>query len=153
MADENTREQLEKNELLTHQGKGWWNLPKTPQQEPDPPYEGPVGGPWLRQTWDWITYAGKSHASVRAYLWIAVVLSIITFLEYRLFEVDVFGETGRNSIMIFLSVLKFAMVVAFFMHLRFERRMYSYIFVSCMVLGVSIFLSLLLLQRHHGLGY
>ena len=152
MAD-NSENSEQKNDLLRHEGKGWWNLPHTPQEKPNPPYEGPVGGPWLRQTWDWVTYAGRSHASVRAYLWIAAILSVITFLEYRLFETHAFGVSGRNSIMIVLSLVKFTMVVAFFMHLRFEHKVYGILFTACMALGIGIFLSVLLLQRHHGLGY
>lgn len=138
--------------LLTHDGKGWWNLPETPQQEEDPPYEGPVGGPWLKQVWDFVTYAGVSHASVRGYLVVAIVLSILTFLEFRLFTIEAFGDSGRNAIMLALSVVKFVMVVAFFMHLRFDNKYYSWIFGAAMALGVGVFLALLLLQRHHGVG-
>ena len=140
------------NSMLTHDGKGWWNLPKTPQEEENPPYEGPIGGPWLRQTWDFLTYAGVSHASVRGYLVIAAILSVLTFLEWRFFDIEAFGDSGRNAIMIALSVLKFILVVAFFMHLRFERKYYAWIFTAAMILGVAVFLAILLLQRHHGVG-
>lgn len=140
-------------ELLTFDGNTWWKLPKTPQQEPEPEYEGPIGGPWFKQLWDWVTYAGRSHASVRAYLVIAAILSVLTFLEWRLFSVDAFGASGRNAIMIALSVVKFTMVVAFFMHLRFEKKQYTWIFAGCMALGISVFLAILLLQRHYGFGY
>ena len=93
-----------------------------------------------------------SHASVRGYLVIAIILSILTFLEFRLFDIEAFGHSGRNAIMLALSVLKFLMVVAFFMHLRFENKYYTWIFGSSMVLGVGVFLAVLLLQRHHGFG-
>jgi cytochrome c oxidase subunit 4 len=146
-------EEKKSSELLNHDGNGWWNLPKTPQEEPNPPYEGPIGGPWLRQVFDWVTYAGVSHASVRGYLVIAALLSVFTFLEWRLFTVEVFGDSGRNAVMIILSLVKFTMVVAFFMHLRFERKYYGWIFTAAMFLGVGVFLALLLLQRHHGVGY
>jgi cytochrome c oxidase subunit IV len=138
--------------ITTHDANTWWNLPKTPQEEPNPPYEGPVGGPWLRDIYNWVTYAGVSHASVRGYLVIAAILSVITFLEYRLFDVDAFGHSGRNAIMLILSVIKFTMVVGFFMHLRFENKYYSWIFGVAMLMGVAVFLAILLLQRHHGFG-
>lgn len=140
------------NELLTHQGKGWWNLPRTHQEEKDPQGEGPLGDPWFKQTWDFLTYAGVSHASVRGYLVVAVILSIFTFLEWRLFTIEAFGDSGRNAIMLAMSAVKFTLVVAFFMHLRFERKYYSWIFGAAMVLGVAAFLAVLLLQRHHGFG-
>ena len=153
MADESKKKESQETGPLTYDGNGWWNLPKTPQENPDPSYEGPVGGPWLRQTVNWVTYAGRAHATVRAYLIIAIMLSVITFLEYKLFTVHTFGVSGRNAIMLILSLFKFSVVVAFFMHLRFEKRLYSYIFVACMVLGIAVFLAVLLLQRHHGFGY
>jgi cytochrome c oxidase subunit 4 len=148
MADDNKIK-----ELLTHDGRGWWNLPETDQQRPQPPREGPIGDPWFREFWSWFTYAGRSHATVRFYLVVAAILSVFTFLEWRLFSIDAFGASGRNSIMLAMSLIKFTMVVAFFMHLRFEKRQYTWIFAGCMALGIGIFLSLLLLQRHHGLGY
>ncbi len=147
MADEN-----QKQSMLTHDGKGWWNLPKTHQEDPDPQREGPIGDPWFKQAWDFLTYAGVSHASVRGYLVIAVILSIFTFLEWRLFTIEAFGASGRNAIMLALSVVKFILVVAFFMHLRFERKYYAWIFTAAMFLGIGVFLALLLLQRHHGTG-
>lgn len=137
---------------LTHQGKGWWNLPSTQQDQPTPQYEGPIGGPWLRDFFNWVTYAGKSHANPRFYLVIATILTVVTYLEYRLFSVDAFGISGRNTIMLALSLLKFVMVVGFFMHLRFDNKYYAWIFASCMILGISVFLALLMLSRHHGLG-
>jgi cytochrome c oxidase subunit 4 len=138
-------------EALTYEGTGWWNLPKTPQQEPDPKFEGPIGGPWFKQFMDWLTYAGHSHASVRFYLVIAAILTVFTFLEYRLFSVDVFGDSGRNAIMVLLSLVKFTLVVAFFMHLRFEKKQYTWIFAGCMALGITVFVALIMLQRHHGI--
>ncbi len=138
--------------LLTHDGNGWWDLPRTHQEQKDPPREGPIGDPWFKQAWDFVTYAGVSHASVRGYLFIAVILSIFTFLEWRLFSIEAFGDSGRNAIMLAMSAVKFTMVVAFFMHLRFERKYYSFIFGAAMALGIGVFLALLLLQRHHGVG-
>lgn len=145
-------EDSSERKLLTHQGKGWWNLPRTAQEEPNPEREGPIGDPWFKQAWDFLTYAGVSHASVRGYIVIAAVLSVFTFLEFRLFTIEAFGASGRNAIMVALSLIKFVLVVAFFMHLRFEHRYYSWIFASAMVLGVGVFLAILLLQRHHGFG-
>lgn len=138
--------------LLTHDGNGWWNLPKTHQEMPNPEREGPIGDPWFKQAWDFLTYAGVSHASVRGYIVIAIILAIFTFLEFRLFTIEAFGDSGRNAIMLALSAVKFTMVVAFFMHLRFENKYYSWIFGAAMALGISVFLAVLLLQRHHGAG-
>ena len=50
-----------------------------------------------------------------------------------------------------LSALKFIGVVAFFMHLRFDNKYFTIIFSSCMILGILVFISLLLLWSFAGL--
>ena len=54
--------------------------------------------------------------------------------------------------MLIFSILKFGLVVAFFMHLRFDHKMFSTIFVTCMVVGILFFTVFLLLSAFHGLG-
>ena len=54
--------------------------------------------------------------------------------------------------MLGFSVLKFILVVAFFMHLRFDHKMYSTVFVTCMIIGIIIFTLFLFLSAFHGFG-
>jgi cytochrome c oxidase subunit 4 len=42
-------------------------------------------------------------------------------------------------ILLGLSALKFIGVVAFFMHLRFDNRLFTYFFASAMIIGILIF--------------
>ena len=81
-------EETPKRTLMTHDANDWWNLPKTRQEERNPEREGPLGDPIFKQAWDFITYAGVSHASVRGYLFIAVILSIFTFLEWHTWKLS-----------------------------------------------------------------
>ena len=46
--------------LTHHDGNGWWNLPHTPSNEPNPPHEGPIGGAWLGNVWRVLTQDRKS---------------------------------------------------------------------------------------------
>ena len=50
-------------------------------------------------------------------------------------------------LLLILSLMKFVGVVAFFMHLRFDHRLFTYLFGAAMVIGILIFTSLLLLSE------
>ena len=98
----------------------------------------------------WIT-SGKGHAGPTYYWVIAAILGIITLVEVWWFD-----QEGLRYIlvpaMLGFSIIKFALVVAFFMHLRFDHKLFSYVFVTCMVIGVFIFSLFILLSAFHGFG-
>ena len=53
-------------------------------------------------------------------------------------------------LLLLLSAGKFVGVVAYFMHLRFDHRMFTYFFLSAMIVGVFIFsLVLWLIENAH----
>ena len=54
--------------------------------------------------------------------------------------------------MLVLSAMKFVLVVAFFMHLRFDHKQYTRVFIFCMLIGSLVYLALLLLNSNHGAG-
>ncbi|MCL0030555.1 cytochrome C oxidase subunit IV family protein [Dehalococcoidia bacterium] len=132
-------------ELLTHKGNGWWNLPKTSQAEPNPKYEGPIGGPWLANWWKFLTHSGVDHAGPVFYTIVAIFLAVVTIVEVWIYTIPTLGG-WLNPLLIVLSLFKFIGVVAFFMHLRFDHRYFTYIFTFCMILGVSVFISALLMK-------
>ena len=130
--------------LTHHYGNGWCNLPHTPSNEPNPPHEGPIGGAWLGNMWRILTHGGVSHAGPGFYWLVGLFLSIVTLVEVWLFAVEGLGS-WYIPLLLFLSLLKFIGVVAFFMHLRFDHRLFTYLFGASMVVGIFIFTLLLLL--------
>ena len=132
--------------LTRHDGNGWWNLPHTASNELNPPHEGPIGGAWLSNMWRVVTHGGVAHAGPGFYWLVGLALAIITLLEVWLFAVDGLGG-WYVPILLGLSLLKFIGVVAFFMHLRFDNRMFTYFFASSMIVGTLIFTILLILAE------
>ena len=130
--------------LTHHDGNGWWNLPHTPSNELNPPHEGPIGGAWLGNMWRVLTHGGVSHAGPGFYWLVGLFLSIVTLVEVWLFAVEGLGS-WYIPLLLFLSLLKFIGVVAFFMHLRFDHRLFTYLFGASMGVGSFIFTLLLLL--------
>lgn len=132
--------------LTQHDGNGWWNLPHGPSNELNPPYEGPIGGAWFGNLWRTLTHGNVSHAGVGFYWLVGLVLAVITLLEVWLFTVEGLGG-WFIPILLFLSVIKFVGVVAYFMHLRFDNLMFTYFFASAMIIGILIFSLLLVIMK------
>jgi cytochrome c oxidase subunit 4 len=62
----------------------------------------------------------------------------ITALEVGISYIKGLGDAA-NPLLLILAAIKFAMVVAFFMHLRFDNRVLRRIFVTGFVLAVIVY--------------
>ena len=71
------------------------------------------------------------------YIKIAVILAILTAIEVATYFFD-FGVVEVPSLLI-LMVVKFQIVVAYFMHLKFDSKVFSYLFVTGLILAVLVF--------------
>ncbi len=129
---------------LWHTDHRYLVIPITYAQEPDPEGEGPFGKAsttWKRKWWDW---TGGDHASIMFYIVVGAILSLITLGEYWIFTTNL-NQTPLNALLFIMSAVKFFMVVAFFMHLKFDNKWFSYLFAAGFFLAIAIFLSVLAL--------
>jgi cytochrome c oxidase subunit 4 len=87
------------------------------------------------------------HPEPKDYVRIALVLAALTGAEVGLFYLEAGVEQVTQTIsvpaLILLSALKFYLVVALFMHLRYEKRLLSRFFTTGAVLAVCLYLILL----------
>ena len=90
---------------------------------------------------------GHGHPGARAYLGIAVVLTVITAVEVAVFYIPSMKPVLVPTLLS-LSALKFALVAMFYMHLKFDHRIFSWLFVVPMVLATFVILALLRLFAH-----
>jgi len=130
--------------LFWHGDHRYLLIPTTYAQEANPEGEGPFGKApktWKTKWWDW---TGGDHASVFFYVVVGVILSIMTLAEYWIFTTDL-EQVWLNSSLFALSAIKFFMVVAFFMHLKFDNKWFTYLFASGFILAMAIFMSILAL--------
>ena len=77
---------------------------------------------------------GMSNAG---YVRIAVILAAITGLEVSTYYVD-FGPFFMPALMI-MMVIKFLMVVSYFMHLKFDNRLFSWLFYAGLILAITVY--------------
>ena len=81
------------------------------------------------------------HPTPAQYVQIALVLAVLTALEVFTYVID-FGIAFLPTLM-FLMVTKFALVVAWFMHLRFDSRVFRRFLVIGIVLALAVYSAVL----------
>ena len=81
---------------------------------------------------------GVSNAG---YVRIALILAVITALEVSTYYVD-FGPLFMPSLMI-MMVVKFFMVATYFMHLKFDNKIFSWMFYAGLFLAVGVYVAAL----------
>ena len=84
------------------------------------------------------------HPRQSEYIRIAVILAVITLIEVGVYYVEALAGI-LGLILIVLSAVKFALVVMFFMHLKFDNKLFSYLFTGPLLLMISVVLALLYL--------
>lgn len=84
----------------------------------------------------------KNH-SIRPYVIVAIVLAIITYLEFAIIEYEIpfLSQTATMWWLIIMSIAKFVFVIYYFMHLKDDDAAYSGFFWSGMVIGFGTFIA------------
>ena len=75
------------------------------------------------------------------YIRIAIILAAITALEVSTYYVD-FGPLFMPSLMI-MMVVKFVMVVSYFMHLKFDSKIFTFLFYTGLGLALFVYITAL----------
>lgn len=77
----------------------------------------------------------NTHPGVGEYVEIGAILAGLTAVEVALFFADL-ASSVTVPILLFLTVLKFALVILWFMHLRFDHRLFRrLLFVGIVLAG------------------
>ena len=88
----------------------------------------------------------SGHPTPLTYFKVAMTLSVMTAIEVGVFYIEDLGK-GIIPVLAVLSIAKFALVAMFYMHLRYESRLFSTFFVAGLVLAVSVVFAVLALFR------
>jgi len=82
------------------------------------------------------------HPGAKEYLAIAVILTVITAVEVAIFYVPQMKPVLVPSLLT-LSALKFSLVAMFYMHLKFDHRLFSWLFVVPMAIAAAVIVALM----------
>ena len=88
----------------------------------------------------------RAHPTPAKYVAIALILAAVTIVEVAIVYIDFLGGIV-GPVLVILSAAKFALVAMFFMHLRFDNRLFSTMFVGGLLLAVGVLITLLALFR------
>lgn len=89
---------------------------------------------------------GEAHGSVALYIWIGVILAVLTFVEVAVFYIEALDHI-EVPILVVLSTAKVILVIMYFMHLKMEHRVLTGIFMSGVVLCVFMVVALMVLYH------
>ncbi|MEY2398748.1 MAG: cytochrome c oxidase subunit [Actinomycetota bacterium] len=83
--------------------------------------------------------AHAGHPSELVYIKVALGLALATGVEVLLSYHKVGGEHGTVALLLILAVVKFATVVMYFMHLKFDHPYFRRLFAIGIVLAVGCY--------------
>ena len=89
----------------------------------------------------------RGHPGAKEYLAIASLLTVMTAVEVAVFYIPAMHPMLVPTLLT-LSALKFALVAMFYMHLKFDHRLFSWLFVVPMIIAALVILALLKLFGH-----
>jgi cytochrome c oxidase subunit IV len=84
------------------------------------------------------------HASIGTYLKVAAILSVITALEFAVIYIRQLTPI-LVPLLLTMSIGKFALVVMYFMHLRYDSKPLTFLFVAPLLLAIGLTLALMTL--------
>jgi cytochrome c oxidase subunit 4 len=80
----------------------------------------------------------EKHPGVMEYSQIGLVLFIITAIEVGIYYIDLSFNVLVASLLV-LSAIKFTLVVAWFMHLKFDSKLFTTLFVTGLFTAFIVF--------------
>jgi cytochrome c oxidase subunit 4 len=86
------------------------------------------------------------HPTALRYVQIALILTVLTSIEIAVYYIHSLSKV-LIPILLTLSAIKFALVVLWYMHLKFDNRLFSTLFLLGLTIGGSIVIAMILLFR------
>ena len=88
----------------------------------------------------------QHHPGWQTYVVIGLILTIITAVEVAVFYIPAM-HSYMAPVLLTLSAVKFIMVVMFYMHLKFDSKLFSTVFVAPLILAITVVISLFILFK------
>ena len=85
-----------------------------------------------------VSHDAHSHPSPLKYVGIAMILAFVTAVEVALYYIEL-PDYVLVALLLGLAFIKFAMVAAYFMHLKFDGRLLRRLFVTGILLALAVY--------------
>src|SRR5919108_3571582 len=86
------------------------------------------------------------HPTWKQYRWVALILTLITVLEVWAYYIPTLvASPFFVPLLLIMSGTKFVIVVLFYMHLRYDHRLFKALFTGPLIIAMSTLIALLFL--------
>jgi cytochrome c oxidase subunit IV len=85
------------------------------------------------------------HPTWKQYKWVALVLTLITIVEVWVYYTPFKDSPLFVPVLLIMSAVKFAIVVLFYMHLKYDHKIFKALFSGPLVVAIVTLISLLFL--------
>jgi len=89
------------------------------------------------------------HPTWREYKWVALILTLITIVEVWVYYTPFAKSALFVPALLIMSAVKFAIVVLFYMHLKYDHKLFKALFTGPLIIAMATLISLLFLFASH----
>ncbi len=90
------------------------------------------------------THSNEAHATTGHYVRIAIILTVLTILEVATYYVNI-PFAPLVTLLLVLAGTKFVLVVAYYMHLRYDSKLFAGFFFFGFTVEILLLITLLVL--------
>jgi cytochrome c oxidase subunit IV len=89
------------------------------------------------------------HPTWKQYKWVALILTVITVIEVWVYYIPSFVASRLFvPALLIMSAVKFAIVVMFYMHLKYDHKLFRALFTGPLIIAILTLIVLLFLFGH-----
>ena len=93
------------------------------------------------------------HPTWKQYKWVALILTVITVVEVWVYYIPTFVATPFFvPVLLVMSAVKFAIVVMFYMHLKYDHPLFRVLFTGPLTIAIVTLIVLMFLLGHFVIG-
>lgn len=91
-------------------------------------------------------HAEHYHPTWKEYKWVALILTLITAVEVWVYYIpEIVATKAFVPGLLIMSAIKFAIVVMFYMHLKYDHKLFRALFTGPLIVAVLTLIGLLFL--------
>ena len=85
------------------------------------------------------------HPTWKQYKWVAVILTLITVVEVWVYYTPLKQSAVFVPMLLIMSAVKFAIVVMFYMHLKYDHKLFRALFIGPLIIAAGTLMALMFL--------
>lgn len=86
------------------------------------------------------------HPTWGTYKWVALILTVITIVEVWVYYIPAFVASRMFiPVLLTMSAVKFAIVVLFYMHLKYDHKLFRALFTGPLIIAMTTIVALMFL--------